>query len=262
MMRKKIVAANWKMNKTFDEVRDFIEQFPVDDVSRFSHTQVIICPPYVYLQWLVEKLASTPICIGAQNVAEFEKGAYTGEIAALMLRSIGVTHCIVGHSERRQYFAESDQKITTKVQILHQHSIIPIFCCGETLQQRDKNEHFQTVERQVNEVISQLDTHQMLRTIIAYEPVWAIGTGVHATAEQAQEMHSFIRQIIQQHFGTNVAQSTIILYGGSCNQNNAHELFSCPDVDGGLIGGASLSASEFANIIFIAQSIQQQNFAQ
>lgn len=256
-MRKKIIAANWKMNKSFTEVQEFVKQLPIDEVTRYDHTQVILCVPFIYLQWCIEYFKHTQIAIGAQNVHDSEKGAFTGEISAIMLKSIGTTYCIVGHSERRQYFNETDSQIAQKIELLHKYSIIPIFCCGETLEQRNNDIHFNIVEKQLNSVIKNLSYDQMLKTIIAYEPVWAIGTGINATAYQAQEMHTYIRKIIQNNFNDKIAQNVIILYGGSCNSSNAHELFSCADVDGGLIGSASLNVYEFTKIVKIAQDIQK-----
>lgn len=257
-MRKKIIAANWKMNKSFTEVQEYVKQFPTTEATCYNHTQVILCIPSTYLQWCIEYFKHTQIAIGAQNVHDSEKGAFTGEISAIMLKSIGTTYCIVGHSERRQYFNETDSQIARKVELLHKYSIIPIFCCGETLEQRNNNVHFSIIEKQVNSVIKNLSDDQMLKTIIAYEPVWAIGTGINATAHQAQEMHTYIRKIIQSKFNDKITQNVIILYGGSCNSFNAHELFSCADVDGGLIGSASLNVDEFIRIIKTAQDIQNK----
>lgn len=249
-MRKKIVAGNWKMNKTFSEADDLIfkiselinENYPMD-------VMVVVCPPFPYLELATDLTQDNVISIGAQNVSNHDSGAYTGEVAAAMLKSIDVEYCIIGHSERRKYFNESSKLLAEKVNILLKNDIIPIFCCGELLPEREANNHFNIVEKQITDALWHLDSEQFKKIVLAYEPVWAIGTGVNATPEQAQEMHAFIRGIISTKYGTEVAENTTILYGGSCNSKNAKELFANPDVDGGLIGGASLKAEEFVKII-------------
>jgi triosephosphate isomerase len=188
------------------------------------------------------------IAIGAQNVSEYEKGAYTGEISAPMLASMDVSYCIVGHSERRKYFGETDKQIALKIERLLENAISPIFCCGELLEEREAERHFEVVEKQIEEALFHFGEEEFSNIIIAYEPVWAIGTGKTATPEQAQEMHAFIRRVITNKYGEQVAENTTILYGGSFNAKNAKELFANPDVDGGLIGGASLIAKDFVTI--------------
>ena len=187
--------------------------------------------------------------VGAQNVSNFESGAYTGEVAANMLHSMGIEYCIIGHSERRKYFNETDEQLFLKAELLLKNDILPIFCCGELLPEREANKHFDVVKNQLENAVFRLEPLDFAKIIIAYEPVWAIGTGVTATSEQAQEMHAFIRSLISDKYGKEIAKNTSILYGGSCNAQNAKELFANSDVDGGLIGGASLKADDFLKII-------------
>ncbi len=238
------------MNKTFSEADDLI--FKISELIDENYTMdvmVVVCPPFPYLELATDLTQDNVISIGAQNVSNHDSGAYTGEVAAAMLKSIDVEYCIIGHSERRKYFNESSKLLAEKVNILLKNDIIPIFCCGELLPEREANNHFNIVEKQITDALWHLDSEQFKKIVLAYEPVWAIGTGVNATPEQAQEMHAFIRGIISTKYGTEVAENTTILYGGSCNSKNAKELFANPDVDGGLIGGASLKAEEFVKII-------------
>jgi triosephosphate isomerase len=186
--------------------------------------------------------------VGGQNVSDKASGAYTGEIAAAMLESLEVDYCIIGHSERRKYFNETDEVLAVKANQLLEHNIRPIYCCGELLEQRENNTHFDVVRQQLKNGLFHLEDEAFKNIVIAYEPVWAIGTGVTASPDQAQEMHAFIRNLIADEYGTAIADNTTILYGGSCNSGNAKELFANPDVDGGLIGGASLKAEEFIKI--------------
>ncbi len=245
-MRKKIVAGNWKMNKSFAEAIDLTNNIIE---SKYNEAiQIILFPPAVYASELVKLTASTPIKVGVQNSSQYDAGAYTGEIAASMLKSIGVQYGLVGHSERRQYFNEQNSELALKVNQLLKNELTPIYCCGEILAEREKSNHFNVVQHQISEGLFQLTENQLLKCVIAYEPVWAIGTGVTASAAQAQEMHLFIRNSIAEKYGKKIADQIPILYGGSCNAKNAKELFSNQDVDGGLIGGASLSASDFITI--------------
>jgi len=250
-MRIKIVAGNWKMNKTFDEADNLIYEILdlLEEKGKPEEVDVIICTPYIYLELAGDITEDSPVFIGAQNVSQFESGAYTGEISASMLRSMHIDFAIIGHSERRKYFRETDDELFAKAQTALKHDIAPIFCCGELLEEREAGKHFETVKQQLEQTIFKLDAEDFARVIIAYEPVWAIGTGVNATSEQAQEMHFFIRELVWNKFGAEAAAEITILYGGSCNAKNAKELFSMPDVDGGLIGGASLKAQEFCEII-------------
>jgi triosephosphate isomerase len=250
-MRTKIVAGNWKMNKTFSEADDLIADIIdlVEEQGKPEHVDVIICPPYVYLEMASDLAEDSLVFIGAQNVSQFESGAYTGEISAAMLRSMHVDFCIIGHSERRKHFGETDEMLLEKVKIAQKHDLVPIFCCGEVLSDREAGKHFDVVRKQLDNTIFQLSPEDFSTLIIAYEPVWAIGTGVNATPEQAQEMHYYIRNLIWKKYGAETAADKTILYGGSCNAKNAEELFAMPDVDGGLIGGASLTAEEFVKIV-------------
>ena len=248
-----IVAGNWKMNKTFQEAEDLTAEI-TKGVEKLGapNVEVILCPPAPYLEMVLDLTDETYVAVGAQNISEFEYGAYTGEISAPMLRSMEVEYCIVGHSERRKYFGESNELLARKVKSVLKSGIIPIFCCGEVLPEREAGSHFKVVKNQLEESLFDLEEKDFRNVVIAYEPVWAIGTGMTASPEQAQEMHASIRELITLQYGERVAQDATILYGGSCNPGNAMELFSQPDVDGGLIGGASLKADEFVEIVKIA----------
>jgi len=245
-MRKKIVAGNWKMNKTRVEVDAFFDQLLNSNYD--GEAELIICPPSIYLNGLPQKSASKNIGVGAQNCHYESFGAYTGEVSSDMLKELDVKYCILGHSERRTYFNESDEEIGKKVSSVLNSGVIPIFCCGEKLDERQSDIHFQVVEEQLSEALFSLDPDEMLKVIIAYEPIWAIGTGVTASPNQAQEMHAHIRKLISNQFGNDLADKISILYGGSCKPDNASELFSCKDIDGGLIGGASLETDSFLAI--------------
>lgn len=248
-MRRNIVAGNWKMNKNFAEADDLINSIE-ENLRQYDTTDVdiIVCPPFPYLELVSDVSEDSNFFVGAQNVAKFDNGAYTGEVSASMLKSMAVDYCIVGHSERRKYFFETNQDIAQKIDLLLQQDITPIMCVGESLEEREAGKHFDVIRKQVEEGIFHLKAEDMQRCIIAYEPVWAIGTGKTATKEQAQEIHAFIRKLIVEKYNDDVAQEVSILYGGSCNPKNAQELFSMEDVDGGLIGGASLKANDFIQI--------------
>ena len=250
-MRTKIVAGNWKMNKTFREADDLISDLLdlIEEKGKPEDVDVVICPPYVYLEMASDMAEDSSVFIGAQNISQFEAGAYTGEVSAAMLRSMHIDFAIVGHSERRKYFNESDEMLLEKVRMSLKNDVIPIFCCGELLPEREAGKHFDVVKQQLENTVFKLGADDFNRIIIAYEPVWAIGTGVNATPEQAQEMHFYIRELIWNKYNAEIANDKTLLYGGSCNSKNARELFSMPDVDGGLIGGASLTAGEFYKII-------------
>jgi triosephosphate isomerase len=249
-MKKKIVAGNWKMNKAFQEADDLIYDIvKLVDNNGAKGVEIVICPPFPYLELATDITENESVFIGAQNVSNQESGAFTGEISAMMLNSIEVKYCIVGHSERRKYFNESNHLLAEKADICLNNGIIPIFCCGEVLEERNNGNHFDVVKSQIVESLFHLESKEFKRVVIAYEPVWAIGTGVTATTEQAQEMHAFIRKLIEEKYNKGIANDTSILYGGSCNPQNAKELFANPDVDGGLIGGASLKADDFYKII-------------
>jgi len=248
-MRKRIVAGNWKMNKTLEEARILTAEvmaMVADEVK--TDTKIILCTPHPYLVSIKNQLGNSAVAVGAQNCSEHEWGAYTGEVSAAMLKSMGVPYVIIGHSERRQYFKEDGKLLATKVDKALAAGLIPIFCCGEPLEIREKGTHEQLVKQQVEESLFHLSAEALQKVVIAYEPVWAIGTGKTATAQQAQEMHAVIRKHMTAKYGAAVAENISILYGGSVNAKNAGELFSCADVDGGLVGGASLKSREFVDI--------------
>jgi len=249
-MRKKIVAGNWKMNKTLEEANILateVKGMVADEVK--GNVEVILCVPFPYLASLVKLIGTgTRIAVAAQNCSEHESGAYTGEVSAAMLASVGIKHVILGHSERRQYFGEDGQLLAKKIDIAQKHGLTPIFCCGEPLEVRESNAHEDLVKRQVEESLFHLSAEQLKKLVVAYEPVWAIGTGKTATAQQAQDMHLVIRKHLASKYGPAVADEITILYGGSVSAGNAKELFACPDVDGGLVGGASLKSRDFTEI--------------
>lgn len=246
-----IVAGNWKMNTDRASAAALVDALAVHAGSFSPNVDVVIAPPYPFLALAVERARGTRIIVAAQNSHEKESGAYTGEVSAAMLKSIGVGACIVGHSERRQYFGESDALIGDKVAALLAHDITPIFCCGEKKDERESGRHYDVVTEQMKGALGRFTNEQLSRIVIAYEPVWAIGTGLTATKEQAQEMHAHMRSLLRMH-GAVVAESVPLLYGGSCNPSNAEGLFAQPDVNGGLIGGASLDAGQFMELIRIA----------
>ncbi|MBE0662083.1 MAG: triose-phosphate isomerase [Bacteroidales bacterium] len=249
-MRTKIVAGNWKMNLEFNEAEELLtgisEQLEAEGLPDVT---VVICPPAVYLEMANDFAEDGGFYTGSQNLSDKASGAYTGEISAAMIQSVGADFVIVGHSERRAYFNETDELLKAKVLQAIKHDLVPIFCCGEVLEERNKGSHFDVVKRQLDIALFDLSEEDFGSLVIAYEPVWAIGTGVTASPEQAQEMHAYIRKLVAEKYGLEVAEETTILYGGSCNEKNAAELFSQADVDGGLIGGASLKAESFIGII-------------
>lgn len=250
-MRKKIVAGNWKMNKTFGEAQALVSEvvnMVQDEVS--NDALVVLCPSFLFLAGVSKAVEASPnIYLGAQNCHQQESGAYTGEVSAGMLKSVGVEYVILGHSERRQYFYEDNQILEIKVKAALKQGLNPIFCIGESLEQREQDLTFSVLETQLKEGLFHLSNEEFARVVIAYEPIWAIGTGKTASSEQAQEVHAYIREQIARHYDAKAAQHTTILYGGSCNPGNARELFACPDIDGGLIGGASLKSRDFVDII-------------
>ena len=245
-MRQKIVAGNWKMNLDINQGKTLLSKILDTDISK--DTLTIIAPPSIHLNSFNQMLSHTNIALAAQNCHQQDAGAYTGEISASMLKSVGVEYVILGHSERREYFMEDSLSLSFKVINAIKHGIRPIYCCGETLTQRQEGEHFRTISNQIEHGLFQLNEMELLNCIIAYEPVWAIGTGETASPQQAQEVHNFIRKTIAKQYGDMVADNISILYGGSVKPANAEELFTCPDIDGGLIGGAALNAESFAAI--------------
>lgn len=249
-MNRSIVAGNWKMNLGFEEAEELISAIAEElDGLELNETEVIICPPFPYLEMALDMAGESVFAVGAQNMSQYDNGAYTGEVSARLLASMDVDYCILGHSERRKFFGETDEIIARKVDQAIAHEFVPIFCCGELLAEREAGHHFDVVKEQIEKGLFFLTEDEFSEVIIAYEPVWAIGTGVNATPAQAQEMHAFIRSLIEARYGSDIAEFTPVLYGGSCNAANAAELFSQPDVNGGLIGGASLKADEFIKII-------------
>ena len=248
-MRRNIVAGNWKSNELFSQADELINDI-AEGLREFDNTDVdvIVCPPFPYLELVGDASEDVEFFVGAQNVSKFDNGAFTGEVSAKMLQSMNIDYCIVGHSERRKYFNETNQDVAEKVNKLLEADINPIVCVGESLEQREAGTHFELIRSQVSEGLFHLDCEQIKRTVIAYEPVWAIGTGKTATKKQAQELHAFIRGMLAEKYSDDVAQEVSILYGGSCNAKNARELFAQTDVDGGLIGGASLKAADFIEI--------------
>jgi triosephosphate isomerase len=249
-MRTKIVAGNWKMNKTLDEAIALSREVKAGLSSGPpAACEVVLCVPFPFLAAVQNEVTGSKIKSGAQNCSEHDSGAYTGEVSAAMLKSMKTPYVIVGHSERRQYFGETDQLLAVKVTKALANGLTPIFCCGEPLEIRESGTHESLVKKQVEESLFNLSPDQLSRVVIAYEPVWAIGTGKTATSQQAQDMHAVIRRHLAGKFGPVVAGGIPILYGGSVKPDNAKELFSCPDVDGGLIGGASLKASDFLAIV-------------
>lgn len=247
-MRHPIVAGNWKMNKnaeqTEDLLNDLIDQLPTD-----KEVEIIVAPTFINLASAVEHMEFTNISVAAQNMHQAENGAFTGEISADMLKSIGVHTVILGHSERRSLFGETDAIIAAKVNQALKYDMRVIFCFGEELKERQEQQHFAVVESQLRNGLFHLEASAWENLVLAYEPVWAIGTGETASPEQAQEMHEFIRATVRKQYGNEVADNIAILYGGSVKPDNAAEIFSKPDVDGGLIGGAALKASDFAAIV-------------
>ncbi len=254
-MRKKIIAGNWKMNLNYAEALSLVDTI-VDQMEEEALVEIVLSPPFIYLRDIVSRVqGSTHLSIAAQNCSRFNNGAHTGEVSASMLSSIGVECVIVGHSERRSEQHESNEILTEKVNRILEQFLIPIFCCGETADQREKGIHIQTIREQLNKGLFHLNQAQLLSCVIAYEPVWAIGTGVTAKTNQIQEMHSIIRKEINGYYKNNIGDNISILYGGSVTSANASDIFSAPDVDGALIGGSSLRASEFTAIIQIMEKM-------
>ncbi len=248
-MRKQIVAGNWKMNKTFHEAEELVSTIADKLDNENLVCEVVICPPALYLEMASDYADESVLEIAAQNVSGFNNGAYTGELSAAMLAEMEIKYCIVGHSERRKYFNETDAQLAEKVDRLLDYGIMPIFCIGEQLEDRESGNQFDIVRSQIEHGLFHLNKEEFSNVVVAYEPVWAIGTGIVATPDQAEEMHSFIRNLIGEKYNAQIADETTILYGGSCNAENAVTLFSKKDVDGGLIGGASLKADDFVKII-------------
>jgi triosephosphate isomerase (TIM) len=250
-MRKKIIAGNWKMNKNLEEGLGLVSEISNMLKDEYSGSaKVVIIPPFLHVAASTNLLSdNNRVATGAQNCSNHKSGAYTGEISADMIKSCGATYVIIGHSERRQYFNETNDWLAKKIDAVLEAGLTPIYCCGETLEERESNAHFNVLETQISEGLFHLNAEQMAQVVIAYEPVWAIGTGKTASTEQAQEIHSFIRGLIGNKYSSNLAEEITIQYGGSVKPDNAKELFSAPDIDGALIGGAALQSRSFVDII-------------
>jgi triosephosphate isomerase (TIM) len=249
-MRKQIAAANWKMNLTYQQGAALLQTIVTADITLNENQAAVFAVPFPYLEMAVDTVQHKKnFSIAAQNCSDKKSGAYTGEVSAEMLKSINLPYCLVGHSERREYFGESNQLLSAKLNICLANEITPIFCCGEALQTRDAAQQNVFVEQQLRESLFHLSPPEILKIVIAYEPIWAIGTGKTASTEQAQEMHAFIRSVLHRQYGSATAEQVSILYGGSVKAANAKEIFGSKDVDGGLVGGASLVAAEFIEII-------------
>ncbi len=251
-MRRKIIAGNWKMNAVKSEAVALINGL-LDNYDSYSLTpekEVVIAAPFPYIHYCSSMFAPYPhLYAAAQNCSEYAQGAYTGEVSARIIASLDVKYVIVGHSERRQYFQETDEMLLLKIQQAHNEKLLTVFCCGEPLEVRERHDYFAFIKTQLDNCIFQLSENEISQMVIAYEPIWAIGTGKTATPEQAQEVHAFIRKEIAKKYNKEVAEQLTILYCGSVNAKNAEELFACADIDGGLVGGASLKVQEFSDII-------------
>jgi triosephosphate isomerase len=254
MMRKKVIAGNWKMYKSNEEAVELVRMLK-ERISGIKHTQIIVCPPFTALTVVAIALQGSAIAIGAQNMYWETEGAFTGEISTKMILSTGASYVILGHSERRQYFGETDATINKKLKAALAVQLKPIVCVGETLEQREQGVTNEIIGSQLEASLSDISAEDMTRIIIAYEPVWAIGTGKTATPEQAQEVHAFIRAFVADLYTEQVAANVIIQYGGSVKPGNAHDLLSQKDVDGALVGGACLQADSFSAIITAAEKL-------
>lgn len=248
-MRKKIVAGNWKMNKDYEGAQQLMMQLLSYTDNHASNCEVYIAPPALYTMMAKDVFSGKKVEVYTQDMSEYESGAYTGEISASMIKSVGANGAIIGHSERRQYHGETDSHCNRKVKMALDNGLTPIYCNGETLEQRKAGQHLQVVKDQTETALFTLSAEEIKKVVIAYEPVWAIGTGETASPEQAQEIHAHIRSLIAAKYGQDVADEISILYGGSVKPDNAKEIFSQPDIDGGLIGGAALKIEDFSKII-------------
>ena len=247
-MRKYIVAGNWKMNTTVPEGVELAKAVVEKGKDLPANVELVVAPPFTHLACVADVLKGSQVALSAQNCADHEKGAYTGEVAVNMLTSLGCQYTILGHSERRQYYGETDEKLVEKVKLALEAGLGVILCVGEVLEERKAGKHFDVCAAQIKNVLYNFTAEDMKKIVIAYEPVWAIGTGETATPDQAEEIHAFIRKVLADKFGKAVADDVTILYGGSCKPSNAKELFAQPDIDGGLIGGAALKADDFIQI--------------
>jgi triosephosphate isomerase (TIM) len=249
-MRKQIAAANWKMNLTYQQGTALLQSVVSADIALKENHEAVFAVPFPYLEMAVDTVQHKKnYSISAQNCSDKKSGAYTGEVSAEMLKSLGLAYCLVGHSERREYFGESNPVLAEKLNLCLANGITPIFCCGEALKTREQNQQDTFVEQQLRESLFHLSADDLLKIVIAYEPIWAIGTGKTASTEQAQETHAHIRSVLIKKYGEPIAEQISILYGGSVKASNSREIFASKDVDGGLVGGASLIAAEFIEII-------------
>lgn len=247
-MRKKVIAGNWKMNKTAEETTAFVEAIR-GEIPTSEKVEAIICAPFPYLASLVEQTKDTEIKVAAQNMHFEDSGAFTGEVSPVMLNDIGVTHVIIGHSERREYFAETDETVNKKAKAAHDHGIVPIICVGESLEQREAGETVELVRQQVTDALQGLSEEEIANTIIAYEPIWAIGTGKTASSEDANDVCREIRHVIKELASESTAEKVVIQYGGSVKPKTIDELLAQSDIDGALVGGASLEADSFLSLV-------------
>lgn len=247
-MRRKIVAGNWKMNTTPAQGVELLNNVAALKNQAKSEVELIVCVPFTHICAVQKAAQGTGIAVGAQNCADQEKGAYTGEVSAPMLQAMDVQYVILGHSERREYYGETSESLNKKMALTYAHNMVPIYCIGEKQEERQAGKQNDVCRQQIEEVVYNLTAEQFAKLVIAYEPVWAIGTGLTATADQAQEIHAYIRSVLAAKFGKEAADKTPILYGGSCKPSNAAEIFGKADVDGGLIGGAALVAEDFVGI--------------
>ncbi len=250
-MRKKIIAGNWKMNKTFEEGLALVTEIIGMTKDEYSGSaKVVLIPPFIHVNAVSKMVAGNAnIQAGAQNCSNYDSGAYTGEVSAGMIKSCGASYVIIGHSERRQYFNETNSLLASKTDAVLKNGLTCIYCCGETLEEREANHHFDVLKKQVSEGLFHLTAEQFENVVIAYEPVWAIGTGKTASTAQAQEVHAFIRNLVREKYNNTVADNLTIQYGGSVKPDNAAELFSAPDIDGALVGGAALQSRSFVDIV-------------
>ncbi|SHF85723.1 triose-phosphate isomerase [Ornithinibacillus halophilus] len=247
-MRKKVIAGNWKMNKVLAEANQFIDDVK-DKIPNNDNVEAIVCAPYVHLPSLVDKAKGTNVKVSAQNMHFEDNGAFTGEVSPVMLKDIGVTHVVLGHSERREYFAETDETVNKKVHAAFNHDLTPIVCVGETLEQREANETKALVGDQVKKALEGLSEAQVAKTIIAYEPIWAIGTGKTASSEDANEVCAHVREVVKEVTSEEIAEQVVIQYGGSVKPANVDELLAQSDIDGALVGGASLESESFLQLV-------------
>ncbi|MBM7571049.1 triose-phosphate isomerase [Aquibacillus albus] len=247
-MRKKVIAGNWKMNKVLKEAEQFVADTK-DNIPSSDKVESVVCAPYPFLASLVDKAAGTDLKVAAQNMHYEDNGAFTGEVSPVMLKDLGVTYVVIGHSERRELFGENDDTVNKKVHAAFNHQLTPIVCVGETLEQRENNETMTLVENQVKQALAGLTDDQVKQTIVAYEPIWAIGTGKTATSEQANEVCTHIRNVVKEAFSADAAEAVRIQYGGSVKPANVDELLAQSDIDGALVGGASLEADSFLTLV-------------